>query len=156
MDKAHSRHSLRIRLLRYSVFEIVLSRHPAVRDQGNDTENQATTNRNGAIDTQRRDGRAASTAGEAGIKNRLRVAFQNLFSPRLDTHQRRHSQRHRAESWQSRSRDDADRLRRERARNTPAPSGADAAVHQAQAAVRLHERARRSVRGSSRRQWEWL
>lgn len=71
MDKAHSRHSLRIRLLRYSVFEIVLSRHPALRDQGNDTENQTATNRNGAIDTQRRDGRATSTAGEANRASKI-------------------------------------------------------------------------------------
>lgn len=49
MDKAHGRHSLRIRLLRYSVFEIMLSRYFALRNQGNDTENQTSANRNGAI-----------------------------------------------------------------------------------------------------------
>lgn len=64
MDKTYRRHSLRNRLLRNSVFEIMLSRYLAIRNQGNDTENQTTTDRNGAIDTKRGDGGATVTTGE--------------------------------------------------------------------------------------------
>lgn len=72
MDKAHRRYSLRNRLLRNSVFEIMLSRYLAVRNQRNDSENQTTTNRNGAIDTQRGDGGAALTTGEANDDTKSR------------------------------------------------------------------------------------
>lgn len=72
MDKAHSRRSLRNRLLHNSVFEIMLSRYLAVRNQGNDTENQTTADRNGAIDTERGDGGTALTTGEANDDTKSR------------------------------------------------------------------------------------
>lgn len=116
MDKAHGRHSLRIRLLRYSVFEIMLSRHPPLRNQGNDSENQTAADGNGAIDTECRDGRTATTTGETNdtSKRHHEIVYARSYVF-IDSNKWRHSPAWdgRAESGQSRSGNDADRVSRE-------------------------------------------
>lgn len=62
MDAQHGGHSVRVRLLCDCIPQTVIPRHPAVRDQGDDTEDQAAADGTGHLDTGR--ARGGTTAGE--------------------------------------------------------------------------------------------
>lgn len=62
LDAKHGRHPVCSRLLCHCLSQSVVSGHFAVRNQGDDTENQATPNGAGHVDTRRAGG--GTTAGE--------------------------------------------------------------------------------------------
>lgn len=137
----------------------MLSRNSALRNQGNDSENQAPADRDGTGNTERRDGRSDSSAGETnesagGINLESEIDFNPNSLTDTDKWQHSHAWRG-AEGGEQGPGVDADRVGGERARNATPPSRGYAAVHETQTALYMHERAW-SMWGSSRRKWEWL
>lgn len=125
----------------------MLSRNPALRNQGDDPENQAPADRNGTGYTERRDrdGRSESTTGETN-ESAGGINFQSKtdFNPNslTDTDKWQHSHAWRgAEGGEQGPGVDADRVGGERARNATPPSRGHAAVHETQTALYMHERA---------------